>query len=100
MKGSRIKSDESNSSGMKIEIIEFNLFLNILLFFSSLGEPLLVQRRTVTSSNSRPNTSTSATFDQADQSSDAASSDANTPGQNRNERSPVKQSYYKKKLQR
>jgi len=51
-----------------------------------LGEPLLVHKRTATSSNSRPNTSTSATFDQA---SDEASTDENTSAQNRNERSPV-----------
>ncbi|UJR33894.1 hypothetical protein I4U23_021314 [Adineta vaga] len=67
MKGSRIKSDESHSS----------------------GEPLLVQKRAVTSSNSRPNTSTSATFDQTDHTSDGISMDEHTPGQNRNERSPT-----------
>ncbi|CAF5147671.1 unnamed protein product, partial [Rotaria magnacalcarata] len=66
MKGSRIRSDESNSS----------------------GEPLLVQKRTVTSSNSRPNTSTSATFDQVDHTSDGTSTDENISAQNRNERSP------------
>ena len=55
----------------------------------SLGEPLLVQKRTVTSSNSRPNTSTSATFDQVDQTSDGTSTDENASAQNRNERSPV-----------
>ncbi|CAF2209937.1 unnamed protein product [Rotaria magnacalcarata] len=67
MKGSRIRSDESNSS----------------------GEPLLVQKRTVTSSNSRPNTSTSATFDQVDHTSDGTSTDENISAQNRNERSPT-----------
>jgi hypothetical protein len=56
---------------------------------SFVGEPLLVQKRTATSSNSRPNTSTSATFDQVDQSSDATSTDENASAQNRNERSPV-----------
>ncbi|CAF3347445.1 unnamed protein product [Rotaria sp. Silwood1] len=66
MKGSRIRSDESNSS----------------------GEPLLVQKRTATSSNSRPNTSTSATFDQVDQTSDETSTDENISAHNRNERSP------------
>ena len=55
-----------------------------------LGEPLLVQKRTATSSNSRPNTSTSATFDQIDQTSDQTSTDDNASAQNRNERSPVR----------
>lgn len=50
---------------------------------------MLVQKRAVTGSNSRPNTSTSATFDQTDQTSDGVSLDGATPGQNRNERSPV-----------
>ncbi|CAF3695722.1 unnamed protein product [Adineta steineri] len=67
MKGSRIKSDESNSS----------------------GEPLLVQKRAVTSSSSRPNTSTSATFDQTDHTMDEGSIEDNASGQNRNERSPT-----------
>lgn len=53
------------------------------------GEPLLVQKRTVTSSNSRPNTSTSATFDQVDQTSEETSSDENVSAHHRNERSPV-----------
>ncbi|CAF1137797.1 unnamed protein product [Didymodactylos carnosus] len=65
MKGSRIKSDESHKS----------------------GEPLLVQKRAISSSNSRPNTSTSATFDQANESEDT-SSENNSP-QNRNERTPT-----------
>ncbi len=56
---------------------------------SIIGEPLLVQKRTATSSNSRPNTSTSATFDQGDQTSDETSTDENASPQNRNERSPV-----------
>ena len=54
-----------------------------------LGEPLLIQKRTATSSNSRPNTSTSATFDQVDQISDQTSTDENASAQNRNDRSPV-----------
>jgi hypothetical protein len=83
MKGSRIKSDESNSSG---KIINMKIFS---IRKSFVGEPLLVQKRTATSSNSRPNTSTSATFDQVDQSSDATSTDENASAQNRNERSPV-----------
>jgi hypothetical protein len=59
-----------------------------------LGEPLLVHKRTATSSNSRPNTSTSDTFDQGDQTSDEASTDENTSAQNRNERSPVNIFFY------
>lgn len=59
------------------------------MFHAFTGEPLLVQKRTATSSNSRPNTSTSATFDQGDHASDGASTDENISPQNRNERSPV-----------
>ena len=58
-----------------------------------IGEPLLVQKRTATSSNSRPNTSTSATFDQIDQTSDETSTDENISAQHRNGRSPVKKSW-------
>ncbi|CAF4365196.1 unnamed protein product, partial [Adineta steineri] len=50
---------------------------------------LLVQKRAVTSSSSRPNTSTSATFDQTDHTMDEGSIEDNASGQNRNERSPT-----------
>ena len=88
MKGSRIKSDESQSSG---KIFHFDAwFIANQINLLQIGEPLLVHRRTVTSSNSRPNTSTSATFDQMDQSSDQTSSEGNGSIENRNERSPVR----------
>ena len=85
MKGSRIKSDESHSSGKS----RGTVFPPERLHSHRLGEPLLVQKRTATSSNSRPNTSTSATFDQIDQSSDHTSTDDNGLGHTQNDRSPV-----------
>jgi hypothetical protein len=73
-----------------IQVVRLFTLKNVLLFeIIFLGEPLLVQKRTATSSNSRPNTSTSATFDQADHSSDGTSTDENASAHNRNERSPV-----------
>ncbi len=79
-----------------IQVVWKNLFFYFVCFkliLIFLGEPLLVQKRTVTSSNSRPNTSTSATFDQVDQTSDEASTDENASAQNRNERSPVRSNW-------
>ncbi len=78
-----------------IQVVRKQIQLKICnLLKKYLGEPLLVHKRTATSSNSRPNTSTSATFDQVDQTSDGTSTDDNISSHNRLERSPVNKSKF------
>ena len=88
----RVKSWKEVASNLTkvIPVVGRFLLSSTMIDIYRLGEPLLVQKRTATSSNSRPNTSTSATFDQIDQTSDQTSTDDNASAQNRNERSPVR----------